>query len=64
MTLERHRVALFVYPKGFCADEISELYTLNRLGRSVAKCLSDGQDPFFGKHHDGGRDWSRFVVPK
>ena len=64
MILESHRVALFVYPKDFCVDEISELYTLNQLGRSVAKCLSNGQDPFLEKHHDGDRDWSLYVIPK
>jgi hypothetical protein len=64
MILERHRVALFVYPKDFCVDEIRDLYPLNRLGRSVAKCLSNGQDPFFETHHDGDRDWFRYVVPK
>jgi hypothetical protein len=64
MILERHRVALFVYPKDFCVDEIRGPYTLNRLGRSVAKCLSNGQDPFSEKHHDGDRDWSRYVMPK
>ena len=62
--LERHRVALFVYPKDFCVDEISGTYTLNRLGRSVAKCLSGGRDPFRGRHRDGKRDWSRYVLPK
>jgi hypothetical protein len=64
MILERHRVALFVYPKDFCVNEISELYILNRLARSVAKCLSNGQDPFLEKHRDGDRDWSRYVLPK
>lgn len=64
MILERHRVALFVYPKDFCVDEFRQPYTLNRLGRSVAKCLSNGQDPFSEKHHDGDRDWSRYVIPK
>jgi len=64
MILERHRVALFVYPKDFCVDEIRDSYTLNRLGRSVAKCLSNGQDPFLEKHSDGDRDWFRYVIPK
>jgi hypothetical protein len=64
MTLERHKVTLFVYPKDFCIDEFRGPYPLNRLGRSVAKCLSGGQDPFSGKHRDGDRDWSQLVIPK
>ena len=45
---ERHLVALYVYPKTFCADEIKPIYELSRLGRSISKCLSDGRDPFPG----------------
>jgi hypothetical protein len=64
MITERHKVALFVYPKDFCVDEIRDIYTLNRLGRSVAKCLSNGQDPFSEKHRDGDLDWARYVLPE
>ena len=43
--LDRHAIAAAVYPKDFCADEFKQLSSAARIGRTIIKCLSGGEDP-------------------